>query len=170
MRIFSIILSFLLIFNILSAGENPAEDKLNDIPKEKLEEIYKLLELTNISKEADETIQSLIEYFEQLAPHLPDNYLKDLAGQFSGKDYLKKLAPIYAKTFTIEEIEQLNSFFSSPSGEKFINSLQEISMQSYQAKQQWEAEMDIKIKKQLEEDGYIKQAKPLKNSGGENEK
>lgn len=170
MRIFSIVLSFLLMFSILSAQGKTTEDKLKDIPEEKLEKIYKLLELTNISKEADDTIQSLIEYFEQLAPHLPDNYLKDLSDQFSGEDYLKKLAPIYDKIFTMKEIDDLNSFFSSPSGEKFINSLQEISMQSYQAKQEWEAEMAMKIKKKLEEDGYIKQAKPLKNSGGENEK
>lgn len=167
MKLITIFISFFIFSNFLYAQEDIKS--IEDIPTQKVEKIYTLLELTNIKKEADETISMLVDYFQRLAPHLPDEYRNEITDKFSGKEYLKKLVPIYDKYFSTEEIEKLISFYNSDVGRKFVNYLPDISIDSYKVKQEWEGEMAIELRKKLEEDGYIKKAKPLNNSGGDNE-
>ena len=156
---------WLLSFNILIAQENVH----TEISKEKLDKIYSLFELVNITAEADNSLEMLVDYFERLAPNIPKEYWQEQTKLFNKEQYLNDLAVLYDKKFTEKEIEDLNNFFKSSTGNKWINILPEISQDSYKILQDWQAKMAVKVRENLINDGYIKTIDSNNNSGGKNE-
>jgi len=166
MKYILLIIFFGLIVNNTNA-QNKSDEVNNDIPPEKLEKIYALFDLTNIANEADETVDYLIRYFKQLAPNLPEGYIEGMKKEFSSDDYLSKLVPIYDRAYSENELQSLIDFFGSDIGKKWIEKLPEISNFSYQQMQEWQADMAIKLREKIENDGYLNTIK--KNSGDDND-
>jgi hypothetical protein len=162
-----IILVCLAILTLsLNANDN-TENNITEIPKEKSEKIYELFELTNIKIEAEEVIDELFYYFNQLAPNLPDGYIDGMKSEFDPEGYLNKLAPIYDKAFSENELQLLIDFFGSDIGKKWISKRPEISTQSYEVMMEWQAELAVKLREKIEKDGYLNTLQ--KKSGEENE-
>jgi hypothetical protein len=162
---FTILLTIIILFTYNAYSQD--DTKNTEISPQKLEKIYSLFELTNIKGEADETIDFLIDYFQQLAPNLPDGYIEGMRSEFSSDEYLSKLSEIYDKAYTEQELQSLIDFFGSDIGKKWIEKLPEISNQSYQEMQDWQAKMAIKLREKIEKDGYLNTIR--NNSGDENE-
>jgi len=160
---------FVILFFLSFTAYSQDSTNINDvkIDPQKLEKIYSLFELTKIKGEADETVDFLIDYFKQLAPNLPEGYIEGMRSEFSSDDYLSKLAEIYDKTYSEQELQSLIDFFGSDIGRKWVEKLPDISDQSYQEMQDWQAKMAISLRERIEKDGYLNTIK--NNSGGNNE-
>ncbi len=94
--------------------------------------------------------------FQDIITATVDEKALALAGRRG--DLEKEAAAIYARTFTIEELNGITAFFSSEAGKKFISDLPLASREMYKAAEIWGAgvERDLITESETELRKYIK--------------
>jgi hypothetical protein len=100
--------------------------------REQVETLFRLTQMENkIQESVDSVVQLQIRQNPQLAPH--EKTIHDFFTRQIGWDALKDdIAEMYMKTFTKNELEQINAFYSSPAGQKVITMLPQLVQQRNQ--------------------------------------
>jgi len=95
----------------------------------------------------DEITQSLLNHqftlFKGTFSFIPDKEFNDIKEKYNKNNYLNSLYLIIDKHFSIEELEQLVDFHSSPVGKKMYSSNFNLELQNASAKFMADIENDL---------------------------
>ncbi len=132
-----ILILILLLFCNLSFSQTDSTDV----------KIMKMMEVLGSTDRMKAVVDNMIKTQENENPELIDSeywqtFKKE---QIDYNEFLQMLIPIYKKHFTIEEIETITEFYSSPIGQSMIQKFPLISAESIQAGTVWGQKMFEKI-------------------------
>jgi len=116
--------------------------------------VRELLNLTGAGKLGVQIAQQLVGSFKKSMPNVPaafwDEFLKDI----DTEGMTKLVIPIYAKHFTVDEINGMIAFYKTPLGQKLTHELPSITQESMAAGQQWGSELGRRVADRLKAKGY----------------
>jgi hypothetical protein len=92
--------------------------------------------LTHATDTVTATIKNQIEIQKKQGPQIfPDAFWTDMQAEFAKVDWVKIATPVYQRYFSEEEAEAVITFYSTPVGQKVLESsqvmTQELSSQGY---------------------------------------
>ena len=116
------------------------------------EQILKLFNMLNVRKTTEMTMQvaaqqakaSAEQMFQQQTPNatpeqvkqfreMMDGIMDDTFGNMPIEKMIDVMIPVYQRHFTSSDIDSIVAFYSSPTGQKFLNELPKIVQESMQA-------------------------------------
>ena len=116
------------------------------------EQILKLFNMLNVRKTTEMTMQvaaqqakaSAEQMFQQQTPNatpeqvkqfreMMDGIMDDTFGNMPIEKMIDVMIPVYQRHFTSSDIDSIVAFYSSPTGQKFLNELPQIVQESMQA-------------------------------------
>lgn len=117
--------------NVESSNETPSEQE-TDVDPEKASLIEQYIELSN---EKETVIQSVKKPLE-LNPQIPNEVLQEYINRLEA-EYVDLVTPIYAKHYTVEQLEALVEFFQSDVGQSIAKRRQEVSREAFNRVSSW---------------------------------
>lgn len=103
----------------------------------KHEAIRELLVLTGAANLGMQMMDQMLEPMKQMMPEVPESFWQDFMAEVDPDEMNDLIVPIYAKHFTLEEIESLIAFNKTPLGQKLIKKMPLIMQESMTAGQVW---------------------------------
>lgn len=100
------------------------------------EAIMSMMEKSGAISTSEKMVDQLFTMFEQQNPKNKD-MLNKLKNKFDVKDLLNEMIPVYQKYYSAEDIENLNKFYATPTGQKMIKTMPDIAKESMVVSQQW---------------------------------
>jgi uncharacterized protein len=128
-----------------------AQDAIDPALEQKIRE---LLEITDASAMATQGMQQMMGYFKTSFTDVPDEFWDGVMTEADADSLIELIIPIYAKYYTLEDLEQLIAFYQTPLGQKMLQVQGPIAQESMTAGTQWGEELGMKVMQQLEEEGY----------------
>jgi hypothetical protein len=160
-RIFVLIALMLAIGSYAAAQQNPA-----DAPATK-EDIEKYMEVMHSKELMGKTVDAMMKPMHQM---LHEEYLKDkdrLPPDFESRmtkimdDYMKSfpwgeimdaMVPVYQKHFTKGDVDALVAFYSTPTGQKLVKEMPQITAEAMQSMMPMLQKNMNKMTEQLQEE------------------
>lgn len=102
-------------------------------------------------------IQQMFGMFKQQYPQVEEEIWDEFEKEFSKTsldDLTEMLVPVYNKYLTIEDLEAMIEFYSTPTGKKFARNTPMITQESMQIGQEWGLKMGEDFIKKMQEKGY----------------
>ncbi len=124
---------FTLLLAIAAAGANAQTADA--------EKVRELVNLIQSSKIMDKMMQYMEDEFRKNVPGLDSTFYVEMRQLSKEMDLEGRLAPLYAKYYTNDEISQLVAFYKTPLGKKMIAVLPDLTMESTQIGQKWGQEL-----------------------------
>jgi hypothetical protein len=140
------------------AGASKSTDSASSTrPSEKMTLIRQLLSRTQAVEQAISMMETSLPAQKQSNPRIPPVFWdRMLAEARAGSgDLADRLALVYERHFTTEEIRQLLQFYETPIGRKLLATLPAITLESMQAGQEWGQRIGAKIGAQLAAEGVF---------------
>jgi|GEM_PF-763138 len=138
---------FLLISNTIQSQTDSIDYKIRD-----------MIEVLGSTERMKTVANNVIDIQEQQNPILKNSEYWQKAKiniyEYSFENLIDSLIPIYRKHLTVEEIESITEFYSSPSGQAMVKKFPLISTESMQVGAAWgeqmanEIEQEIKVSKE----------------------
>jgi uncharacterized protein len=128
-----------------------AQDAIDPALEQKIRE---LLELTDASAMATQGMQQMVDYFKTSFADVPDEFWDRVMTEAEAGSLIELILPIYAKYYSLEDVEQLIAFYQTPLGQKMLQVQGPIAQESMTAGAQWGEELGMRVMQQLEEEGY----------------
>jgi uncharacterized protein len=128
-----------------------AQDAIDPALEQKIRE---LLEITNSSAMATQSMQQMMEYFKTSFTEVPDEFWNRLMTEIDADSLLELIIPIYAKYYSAEDLDQLIAFYGTPLGQKMLQVQGPITQETIAVSTQWGQEVGEKVVQQLQEEGY----------------
>ncbi len=122
--------------------------------KEYTKLLQKMLESAGNDGAYKSAITQIIGMYKAADSSIPDDFWNSFEKEFSAKSYddlIEKLAPVYAKYLTKEDLKQLNDFYQTPVGKKYAKVVPNITMDSMEIGKAWGQEIAMKVLQKLEE-------------------
>jgi len=116
--------------------------------------IRELMRITGVANLGQQMMTSMIGSLRQTAPNVPDEFWKRMAAEAKVDDLIDLVIPIYSSHFTLDEINQLIDFYSTPIGKKAITEMPGVMQECMAAGQKWGEALGMKIGAQMEKEGY----------------
>lgn len=120
----------------------------------KLGAIKKLLELTGTTDIAKHVISQSIDQYRQLYPQVPDDQWGKVRGNVNENGLTERLAPLYDKHFTYDEIQGMLAFYETPLGKKLLSSMPDLTQSTDHVSRQWGKELANQIVDHLTKAGF----------------
>jgi len=124
------------------------------------EYVDKIVEFFKISG-SYESIESSIDYmiseYKGIYFNVPDEFWKEHLANYKQeylKDFATRLAPIYHKYLTLEDIDYVIKFYSSETGKKFSKLTTKLVDESSKAGEEWGLHISEVIISELQKAGY----------------
>jgi hypothetical protein len=130
-----IIASILFISTTFSPFSQAAAQALPTRTKEVA--IIELLNLTGSGNIGVQVINQLLPSFRSSAPEISDEFWDRFSASVNPDELMKLIIPIYAKHFSVDEIERIIAFYKTPTGQKFIREQPVILQESMVAGGEW---------------------------------
>lgn len=128
------------------------EDSLDRREREAIE----LVERMGFRPVSTRLINRTISRFSEANPQVPRKFWGDVFKALdSDSPLLNEIAGVYRNLFSPEEIRELRSFYSTPTGEKLARLLVVLSEQSSEASGRASQQIERRIRRSLEAAGYI---------------
>jgi len=112
-----------------------------DVAPAKRAEIEKLLQLTGMTKLVDQMKAQMIGSIRQSQPNAPAEFWDKFSAKMDSHQLIEKIVPIYDKYYTVEDLQALNAFYSSPVGHKILATLPNVMQESMRVGQEWGGEL-----------------------------
>ena len=133
-----ILISMMLLMSMAAAYAQEATDEFT-------KEIYRAIELQNVTSNFSQMMT------QQMQPVVDQGMIsaQDLAALIKEiEDYAapllkKKMAELYRKNFTLEELKQINAYLSSPAGQKALKLMPEFASEGMKIMQTPEAQQKV---------------------------
>lgn len=137
-----ILLLSILISNILHSQTDSVDSKIRD-----------MIEVLGSTERMKTVANNVIEIQEKQNPFLKNSEywqeFKSSMYDYSFGHLIDSLIPIYKKHLTIEEIESITEFYSSPSGQAMVKKFPLISTESMQVGAAWGEQMSNQIEQEI---------------------
>lgn len=150
--------TLLLIAVIILTGAEilSAKDGIDTVmTKERQVKVLKLMNLIQMDVIGENMYENFILSYKGALPSAPATYWDTLKTSIGFKDLNEQLSKVYIKYFTDKEIAEMSQFFASPVGKKFVDMMQNVSMDVYEIAERWFKPETDKIKDRLIQDGYL---------------
>ena len=121
----------------------------------KIEKIKNLLEMTGSGKLGVQVANNMMAAFQKSYTTVDGKFWDDFAKEIKAEDLVNLIIPIYDKYYTEDDIDQLTSFYNTPTGKKMIETLPIVTQESMTAGQAWGKQIGEKVIQQLTEKGYL---------------
>ena len=116
--------------------------------------IREMMEVTGMGNLSLQVMQQMIPSMKQAYPQVPDKFWTEFMQSVDAEELMELIVPIYARHFTLEDIEDLLAFYKQPVGQKLLQKTPVIMQESMVAGQQWGAALGEKVAKKIVEEGY----------------
>lgn len=82
--------------------------------------IRELLAQTKAADAAVASMDAMIEQLKPTQPSIPPEFWTQFKAEVNGEDLIALLVPVYAKHFTLEDVEAQIAFYKTPLGQKML--------------------------------------------------
>lgn len=99
--------------------------------------------------------QQLEGQLNQALPNMPDEHRQELLAVVNEEfdkffpKFIDHIVPLYAETFTEEEISDVVAFFKTPSGQAFAEKQPQMMLKSMRATQEWGRQFGQRVTERL---------------------
>ena len=128
-----------------------------DIPSEKEQAIRKLMEMIGTADLGVQVSQQLLSQIRPAFPQVPESLWAEVAESLDPAELTGLAIPIYDRHFTMEELQALIDFYTTPVGQKVVKKLPLVAQESNAIGQQWGETKALEIVQRLAEQGYYTQ-------------
>lgn len=114
--------------------------------------LNELMELGGSMKVYENVVNQMIDIYKQQFPDIPAEYwqiVREEVNNISLSELIEKLAPVYARYLTLEDLDGVIAFYKSPVGRKLSESTPMISAESVQIGAQWGMEIGKTLEAKL---------------------
>ena len=129
-------------------AQKPAAAQAEKIDPARLEAARKLIRTTTSDRLIDQVLNMAIGQVTMLMVRMKPEKKKELSeimhklgaemkSSRRKQELYEKIARIYAKHFTTEEMNKLIAFYETPVGRKFVQKMPEVMMESQRAGMEW---------------------------------
>ncbi len=136
---------FIILFGVTFMLQVNASDS------NKLQDIRKFFELTNVAELSFADIKRNTEMQRKANPQIPNQFWNELLKALKPTEYIEKMVPIYDKHFTHDEIKAWIVFFKSDAGQTFLKKQRMVLEESLIAGQAYVQEIGGPILRRMRE-------------------
>jgi hypothetical protein len=133
----------------------PAVDPAKEV------EIRKMLQLTGMTKLMEQMKVQMLNAFKQRG-NVPDAVWVRLDKEMDMNQLVEQIIPLYDKYYSLDDLKAVNTFYSSPAGQRMLAALPQITRESMQIGQAWGQKIGMKVDEEIR---AAKAADDAKNSG-----
>jgi hypothetical protein len=126
----------------------------SDIPSEKEQAIRKLMEMIGAADLGDQVSQQLLSQMRLSFPQVPESLWAEFAESVDPAELTGLAIPIYDRHFTMEELQALIDFYTTPVGQRVVKKLPLVAQESNSIGQFWGETKALEIMQRLAEQGY----------------
>ncbi|HJO92068.1 MAG TPA: DUF2059 domain-containing protein [Victivallales bacterium] len=137
--VFVIILIFLTINVFASSQESLVHEKALEVIK-----------LTKADKMAELTLKQMVAIFKKSKPEISNEFWGKFVKEANYQEFTNMIADVYAKNYTVPELDAMIKFYKSPIGKEIIKKQPEVSKASMLAGQKWGKQLGMKIAMELQ--------------------
>ncbi len=150
MKIGSILTAIVLcvVSVTISASEGEVKRDVSQVAHE-------FLRVTGAGELGVRMMHQMIDMQRQTLPDVPDRFWQDFMAEVDPHDLNSLVVPVYARHFTVEEMESMIAFYRTPVGQKLVSKLPTITAESMAVGRQWGMELGIRIAQRLQEKGFV---------------
>lgn len=119
--------------------------------------LKKMFEVSGSEKSYKVAIEQMFTMFKQQKTAVPDSVWQQFEGEFlktSLDDLVEMLEPVYVKSLTQDDLQQLIAFYQTPIGLKYAKQTPVIMQESMQVGQQWGRKIATEFQEKLKAKGY----------------
>lgn len=121
----------------------------------KLADIRKLMAINNSDNMAQQLARQMVDRLKAALPQVPEEFWQKFSAEVKPEELQDRMAAIYAKYLTDEDVNAFLAFYETPTGKKMLEAMPKVQMETVQAAQGWSKEVVDKAKAELEKGGYI---------------
>ena len=99
-------------------------------------------------------MESTIAQIRQLAPDVPDEWWDRVIEKIDYEELNRLLIPVYARNFTVEELDGIVAFYRTPVGQSVLEKMPAVFEDSLLVGQHWGLSIAQEIMEDLEAEGY----------------
>ena len=112
-----------------------------EISQEKRQEIETMLKLTGMQQLTDQMMAQMIQGMSANMPTVPPEFWQRFSKNLKTAELIEKIIPLYDKYYSLEDLKAVNAFYSSPAGQRMIQTLPQIMQESMKIGQEWGQEI-----------------------------
>ncbi|MCF0063471.1 DUF2059 domain-containing protein [Dyadobacter chenwenxiniae] len=119
--------------------------------------LKKMFEVSGSEKSYKVAIEQMFTMFKQQKTTVPDSIWQQFQGEFlktSLDDLVNMLEPVYSKSLSQDDLQQLIAFYQTPIGVKYAAKTPAIMQESMQVGQQWGMKIANEFQEKLKAKGY----------------
>lgn len=116
--------------------------------------IRELMRVTGMADLGRKMLANILGSMKQTMPKVPDEFWQRMAAQAKIEDLMEMVIPIYSSHFTLDEINQLIAFYSTPLGKKVLGEMPGVMQECMTAGRKWGEDLGAQVVDQLEKEGY----------------
>ena len=149
----------------LAQGKAPKAAK--ETPKEagkdpeKTAAIRKLLVLTGSGRLGLQVMTQMINSLKTSMPKVPENFWQDFMKEVNPDELIDMVVPIYDRHLSMAEVKDIIRFYETPSGQKLIATMPQITQESMDVGRTWGRELGERVARKLREQ---EQAQPQRQA------
>ncbi|HYC88299.1 MAG TPA: DUF2059 domain-containing protein [Thermoanaerobaculia bacterium] len=121
-----------------------------EAPASKEQRVRQLLVLMRAGDMGVQIMDNMIGTLKQMAPEAGDEFWKALREKVKSTDLVDMLVPVYVKHLESADVDELIRFYSSPTGQRFLEKQPAIVQESMMIGQQWGAAIAADALKDLQ--------------------
>lgn len=142
-----------IVLCVVSAGISAAGDVKRDVAQA----AHELLRVTGAGELGIRMMNQMIDVKRRTLPDVPDKFWQDFMAEVDPDDLNRLVVPVYARHFTVEEMESMIAFYRTPAGQKLVSKLSVLTEESMMVGRQWGMELGVRITRKLKEDGLVQE-------------
>ncbi|HTN38130.1 MAG TPA: DUF2059 domain-containing protein [Arachidicoccus sp.] len=117
--------------------------------------IKELMNLTGSGKLAAQFAGLLMKNMKDLRPDVPDAYWENFAKEFNSDSIITLFIPVYAKHFSLAEVQQMVAFYKTPIGIKMVHELPAIMVESQKVGAAWGQRVVERTTEKMKKDSAV---------------
>lgn len=107
--------------------------------------VKQLMETTGSTQMSRQIVQQMIPMLKKLVPDAPDDFWDSFMKEINPEQINALVIPIYQKYLNEEDVQKINAFYETPTGQKLLKVQPKIARESMQAGQAWGREIAQKV-------------------------
>ncbi len=139
---------FCLLFAINLKSQSP----------EYLDKMIEFFKVSGSYEGVESSIYQIIEDYKSYYPDVPEEFWSEHIDLYKDeylRNFAEKLAPVYSKYLTLEDIDNAIKFYNSETGKKFSQLTNKLMEESSVAGEQWGNFISETISSELTNEGYL---------------
>jgi hypothetical protein len=146
--------AFLLAPRLLSAQ---VDSGVTAIDPEKAAAVRTLLQVRQTSAGFIVGLEAGLEAERAANPEFPEVFLDEFLkrARADAGDFVEQLVPIFARLYSLDEVEQLTEFYQTPVGMRLVETQAELALEIARVGEQWGAVLAAEVMLDLTKRGVI---------------